>query len=73
MLIKNLPSKRKEVILYKVQAYEFLCWNELPKACPTIESARKYALAYRLTNKNRDPMAGIRIVKRTDRGWEVVE
>ena len=73
MLIKDLPSKKKEVILYKAQVCEFLCWKELPKAWPTIESARKYALAHRLTNKNRDPQDGIRIVKRTDRGWEVVE
>jgi len=72
-LNKNLPSKKKEVIQYKIQVHEFLCWEELPKVFTTLESADKYALVYRLTNKNRDPRDGIRIVKRTDKGWEVVE
>lgn len=73
MLIKNLPRKKKEIILYKVQAYQFLCWKELPKAFSTIESARRYALAYKLTGKNQGPGIELRIVKRTDNGWEVVE
>lgn len=68
MLIKDLPSKKKEVILFKVQAYQFLCWKELPKAFQTLKEARKYALAHNLTRNNQ-----IRIVKRTDKGWEVVE
>jgi hypothetical protein len=38
------------------------CWKELPKAYPTIELARN---SYKETRS--------RIVKRTDKGWEIVE
>lgn len=63
MLIKDLPSKRKEVVLYKIQVFEMFCWKELPKAYSTIDEAR----AKITTN------AKARIVKRSDKGWEIVE
>ena len=63
MLIKDLPSKRKEVILYKIQVFEMFCWKELPKAYSSSDEAR----AKISTN------AKTRIVKRSDKGWEVVE
>ena len=39
MLIKDLPTKRKELVLFKIQVQDFLCWKELPKAYPTMASA----------------------------------
>lgn len=63
MLIKDLPSKRKEVVLYKIQVFEMFCWKELPKAYSIIDEAREKIP----TN------AKARIVKRSDKGWEIVE
>lgn len=63
MLIKDLPSKRKEVILYKIQVFEMFCWKELPKIYSNLDDAK----AKISTN------AKARIVKRSDKGWEVVE
>lgn len=63
MLIKDLPTKRKELILYKIQVCDqnLLTWKELPTAYESL------ALA-----KLRVPKTGrSRIVKRTDKGWEV--
>lgn len=65
MLIKDLPTKRKEVILFKIQVcdHNLLAWKELPTAYESL------ALA-----KLKVPKAGrSRIVKRTEKGWEVVE
>lgn len=71
MLLANLPSKRKEVILYKIQVQDFLCWKELPKIYSTFKSARKAVLkggflGYANNIKKR-------IVKRSNKGWEIVE
>lgn len=63
MLLKDLPSKRKEVVLYKIQVFEMFCWKELPKVYSNINEAR----AKIPTN------AKARIVKRSDTGWEIVE
>lgn len=65
MLIKDLPSKRKEVVLYKIQVCDqnLLTWKELPTAYESL------ALAKLKVPKT----ARSRIVKRTDKGWEVVE
>lgn len=63
MLIKDLPTKRKEVILYKIQVQDqtMLTWKELPTAYKTFELA-----------KSKVPKDGrSRIVKRTEKGWEV--
>ena len=62
MLLKDLPSKRKEVILYKIQVQDMLCWKELTKVHKSLEDAIK-KLPDRKTT---------RIVKRTDKGWEIV-
>jgi hypothetical protein len=69
MLLKDLPTKRKETTIFKVQFYEFLCWQELPKAFKTFELAEKYMLLRGITSNNSVPM---RIVKRTNKGWEIV-
>ena len=73
MLIKDLPTKRKEVILYKIQVCDqnLLTWKELPKAYSTLESAQKTALAYRVTGHSKGQKT--RIMKRSDKGWEVIE
>lgn len=63
MLIKDLPSKRKEVILYKIQVFEMFCWKELPKCYSSIDEAR--AKIHSNTKA--------RIVKRSDAGWEIVQ
>jgi len=60
MLIKDLPSTRKEVVLFKIQVQDLLCWKELPKAYSTLESAVANA-----------PERPARIMKRSDKGWEV--
>jgi hypothetical protein len=62
MLLKDLPTKRKEVILYKIQVQEILCWKELTKAHNSLEDAIK-----KLPDRQES-----RIVKRTDKGWEIV-
>ena len=64
MLIKDLPSKRKEVVLYKIQVCDqnMLTWKELPTAYESL------ALAKFSVPKN----GRSRIVKRTDKGWEIV-
>jgi hypothetical protein len=62
MNLQDLPTKRKEKVFYKIQEYSMNCWKELPKAYPTIELAR-----------NSYKEARSRIVKRTDKGWEIVE
>jgi len=63
MNLKDLPSKRREKIFYKIQEYSMNCWNELPKIYSSLESAR---------NKFNE-IAKARIVKRSDSGWEIVE
>jgi len=63
MLLKDLPSKRKEVILYKIQVHEMLCWKELPRAYSSALDAKA----------NIPKGAEARIVKRSDKGWEIVE
>ena len=63
MLLKDLPSKRKEVILYKIQVHEMLCWKELPRAYSSAREAKA----------NIPNGAKARIVKRSDKGWEIVE
>jgi hypothetical protein len=60
MLIKDLPSTKKEVVLFKIQVQDLLCWKELPKAYPTLESA--------MANVPEKPT---RIMKRSDKGWEI--
>jgi len=64
MLIKDLSSTRKEVVLFKIQVvdHNLLTWRELPKAYDCIESAK---LAVPKIGRSR-------ILKRTDKGWEVV-
>jgi hypothetical protein len=62
MNLQDLPTKRKEKVFYKIQEYTFNCWKELPKAYSTIGLARN---SYKETRS--------RIVKRTDKGWEIVE
>lgn len=65
MLIKDLPTKRQELVLFKIQVCDqnLLTWKELPTAYESL------ALA-----KLKVPKVGrSRIVKRTDKGWEVVE
>lgn len=71
MLLKNLPSKRKEVILYKIQVQDFLCWKELPKIYSTLKSARKDAIKNGFSGYGNSIKR--RIVKRSDKGWEIVE
>ena len=61
MLIKDLPTKRKELVLFKIQVQDFLCWKELPKAYPTMASAMANV-----------PDRPARIMKRSDKGWEIV-
>jgi len=63
MLLKDLPSKRKDVVLYKIQVFEMFCWKELPKVYSNINEAR----AKIPTN------AKARNVKRSDKGWEIVK
>lgn len=63
MLLKDLPSKRKEVVLYKIQVFEMFCWKELPKVYSNPDDARA-----KIPSK-----AKARIVKRSDKGWEVIE
>ena len=60
MLIKDLPTKRKELVLFKIQVQDFLCWKELPKAYPTLKSAMANV-----------PDRTARIMKRSDKGWEI--
>ena len=63
MNLQDLPTKRKEKVFYKIQEYSMNCWKELPKIYASFELAR---------NKAYDT-ARARIVKRTDKGWEVLE
>jgi len=63
MNLKDLPSKRREKIFYKIQEYSMNCWNELPKIYPNLELARDKS----------NEIAKARIVKRSDSGWEIVE
>lgn len=63
MLIKDLPTKRKEVVLYKIHLWKNLSWNEQPRAYKNLETASQSAAKFEKA----------RIVKRTDNGWEVVE
>jgi len=62
MLLKDLPTKRKEVILYKIQVKEMLYWKELTKVFNSLGDAVK-----KLPDRKE-----ARIVKRTDKGWEIV-
>ncbi|NBW20135.1 MAG: hypothetical protein EBR82_70420 [Caulobacteraceae bacterium] len=61
MLIKDLPSTRKEVVLFKIQVQDLLCWKELPRAYPTLGTAMAFV-----------PDSPARIVKRSDKGWQIV-
>lgn len=61
MLIENLPSKKKEVVLFKIQIQDLFCWKELPKAYPTLQTAMANV-----------PDRPARIMKRSDKGWEIV-
>jgi hypothetical protein len=63
MNLQDLPTKRKEKVFYKIQEYSMNCWKELPKIYASFELAR---------NKAYD-IARSRIVKRSDKGWEIVE
>jgi hypothetical protein len=63
MNLQDLPTKRKEKVFYKIQKYSMNCWKELPKIYASFELAR---------NKAYD-IARSRIVKRTDKGWEILE
>ena len=63
MNLKDLPSKRKEKVFYKIQEYSMNCWNELPKIYSSLESARDKS----------NERARARIVKRSNTGWEIVE
>lgn len=62
MLIKDLPTKRQELVLFKIQVVDqsLLTWKELPKAYPTMESAMANV-----------PDRTARIMKRSDKGWEI--
>ena len=62
MLLKDLPKKRKEVILYKIQVQDMFFWHELKKSYTSIEEA--------ILKAPKDKEA--RIVKRTDKGWEII-
>jgi len=64
MLIKDLPTKRHELVLFKIQVVDqsLLTWRELPKAYKSLSMAKLEV-----------PKIGrSRIVKRTNKGWEVV-
>lgn len=64
MLIKDLQTKRQELILFKIQVVDqsLLTWRELPKAYESLSMAKLGV-----------PKIGrSRIVKRTNKGWEVV-
>jgi hypothetical protein len=63
MNLQDLPTKRKEKVFYKIQEYSMNCWKELPKIYASFELARDKAYN----------TARSRIVKRTDKGWEIVE
>jgi len=63
MNLQDLPTKRKEKVFYKIQEYSMNCWKELPKIYASFELARDKA----------NNTARARIVKRSDRGWEVIE
>ena len=63
MLLKDLPSKRKEVVLYKIQVFEMFYWKELPRAYSSEQDAKS----------NIPRGAEARIVKRSDKGWEIVK
>jgi hypothetical protein len=63
MNLKDLPSKRREKMFYKIQEYSMNCWKELPKIYSSLESARDKS----------NEIAKARIVKRSNSGWEVME
>jgi hypothetical protein len=63
MNLQDLPTKRKEKVFYKIQEYSMNCWKERPKAYASLEFARHSS--YEIPKS--------RIVKRTDKGWEIVE
>lgn len=63
MNLKDLPSKRKEKVFYKIQEYSMNCWNELPKIYSSLESAREKS----------NEIENTRIVKRSDNGWKIIE
>jgi len=62
MNLQDLPTKRKEKVFYKIQEYALNCWKELPKTYASFELARDKACN----------IARARIVKRSDKGWEVL-
>jgi hypothetical protein len=63
MTIEQLSKKRKEKVFYKIQVFEKLYWKELPKIYGEQELARTSAFNF----------PKCRIVKRTDKGWEIME
>ena len=63
MNLQDLPTKRKEKVFYKIQEYSMNCWKELPKIYASFEFAKN--------SSHEIPKS--RIVKRTDKGWEIVE
>ena len=62
MLLKDIPTKRKEVILYKIQVQDMFFWHELKKVYATLDKA--------ISKVPKDKEA--RVVKRTNKGWEIV-
>jgi len=62
MNLQDLPTKRKELIFYKIQQYNKYYWKELPRIYHCIKFARLEAQKKENT----------RIVKRTEKGWEIV-
>jgi hypothetical protein len=60
MLLKDLPSTRKEVVLFKIQVQDLFCWKELPRAYLTLPEAMANV-----------PDKPARIMKRSDKGWQI--
>jgi hypothetical protein len=60
MLLKDLPSTRKEVVLFKIQVQDLLCWKELPRAYSNLPEAMANV-----------PDKPARIMKRSDKGWQI--
>jgi len=63
MLLTELPSKKQEKVFFKIQVFDFCSWKEQPKIYNTIETATASA----------SKISKCRIVKRSDKGWELVK
>ena len=63
MLLQDLPNTAKEKVFYKIQVFSFMCWKEIPKIYKNLELARHSAYKF----------PRCRIVKRTNKGWEIIE